>query len=165
MDATHRFAVVIVGGGPAGIGVAIELARRGERSVLLIERNAQVGGVPALYKKKPGGIKSFIQRARLKMMFGEEYARWLKAKLAKTAVTVWLESKVLSIQPEAKTLTVVGPDRGCVSVQADAVVLACGARELTLDELGWVTGARTGRVYQTKALLDLLDHHGVSLIH
>ncbi len=161
MEAPQCFSVVIVGGGPAGIGVATALARSGERSILLIERNADVGGVPALYKKKPRGIKSFIQRARLKMMFGEEYASWLKAKLKEVPVTVWLESKVTSIHPEQKTLTVVGPERGCVLVQANAVVLACGAREHTLDELGWVTGARTGRIYQTKGLLDVLDRHGI----
>ncbi|MBT7735380.1 MAG: hypothetical protein HN707_10770, partial [Verrucomicrobia bacterium] len=49
MSGGEHFKVAIIGGGPAGIGVAVGLAKRGIGPVVLIERRAGVGGTPMGY--------------------------------------------------------------------------------------------------------------------
>ena len=57
----QHFKVAIIGGGPAGIGVAGGLAKRGIGPVVLIERRAEVGGTPVGYRQKPGGVPTFVE--------------------------------------------------------------------------------------------------------
>ena len=61
MEKERHVKVAIVGGGPAGIGAALGLVRRGVKSIVLIERDEKIGGIPALYKRKPGGVPTFIR--------------------------------------------------------------------------------------------------------
>ncbi len=160
---THKhYKVAIIGGGPAGIGAAKALSARGVKSIALLERSDQLGGIPSLYKVKRGGVRTFIRWSRGGLpVFGQQYAEWLSAQLAKTAADVWLESQVIEIEAKEKTITLVNPDHGRISLSADAIVMACGAREETLAERGWVTGSRPMRVYFTKQLLQLIDGNGL----
>lgn len=159
MNAEHKVNVVIIGAGPAGVGTAIGLAKRGIKSILLIERNDEIGGISSIYRKKKGGIPTFINWIRGRVIFGEEYASWLKDKLSDTNVPVWLNSKVISIDPARKTITLVNSEKGKIDVTADAIVLACGAREKTPVEFGWLSGSRSVRAYFSKNLLEFIDHH------
>lgn len=56
--------IIIIGGGPAGLTAALELARRGCRNVLVLERDAQVGGIARTvvhngYRMDIGGHRFF----------------------------------------------------------------------------------------------------------
>lgn len=158
MNSTQHFRVVIIGAGPAGIGAAIALSKRGIKSIALVERSDKIGGVPSLYKKKSGGVRTFIRWSRGGIpVFGEEYANWLDGKLAKTDLQVWLQSQVLEIEANEKKITLVNPVEGRMSLTAEAVIMACGSREETLSERGWLTGSRPIRVFFTKQLLQLID--------
>ena len=158
--------VAIVGGGPAGIGAALGLVRRGVKSIALIERDEKIGGIPALYKRKPGGVPTFIRWTRGgRIVFGEEYANGLRAKLSKTNVKVWLETHVHKIEPEKKSLTVVNPFLGKTIINADAIILACGSREKTIAERGWIMGTRSSRVFFTRQILHWIDRHGCLPLH
>lgn len=162
MNATRHFRVVIIGAGPAGIGAAIALCRRGVKSVALVERSDKIGGVPALYKKKKGGVRTFVRWSRGGIpLFGEQYAHWLGEQLSKTDAQVWLESQVIEIEAKAKKIMLVNPDEGQVTLTADAIIMACGSREETASERGWLTGARPMRVFFTKQLLQLIDGNGL----
>lgn len=151
--------VAIIGAGPAGIGAALGLNKRGVNTVCIVERRKEIGGIPALYKKKTVGLATFAQWRRGRVIFGEDYVRILSKKLDKSAVSVWTESQVLEIDPKNKALTLVNPNKGLRRVTADAIVLACGAREKTAAERGWITGARPARVLFTKHLLDFIDEN------
>ena len=162
MNSTRHFRVVIIGAGPAGIGAAIALCKRGIKSVALVERNDKIGGIPSLYKKKKGGVRTFIRWSRGGFpFFGEEYAHWLGDQLSKTDVQVWLQSQVIEIKAKEKRITLVNPSEGQVTLTANAIIMACGSREETASERGWVTGARPMRVFFTKQLLQLIDGNGL----
>ena len=158
-DAQH-FKVVIIGGGPAGIGTAVGLAKRGVGPVVLIERRAELGGTPMGYRKKPGGVPTFVEWTRGRVVFGEELAGRMAKRLAKTDTAIRLGTQVTKIDPVEKRLTLLGPD-GVRELTADAVVLAAGAREQTPAEKGWLAGARTARVGFTRHVTGWLDRHGL----
>ena len=156
MNSIKHFRVVIIGAGPAGIGAAIALSRLGIKSIALVERSDKIGGIPSLYKKKTGGVRTFIRWSRGGIpVFGEEYANSLKRKLAKTDVKIWLQSQVLEIEANEKKIIFVNTVKGIMSLTADAVIMACGSREKTPSERGWLTGSRPIRVFFTKKLLFL----------
>jgi NADPH-dependent 2,4-dienoyl-CoA reductase/sulfur reductase-like enzyme len=161
MNSIEEAKVLVIGAGPAGIGVAIGLARRGINPVILIDRRERVGGVPSLYKKKPGGVPTFVLWTQGRLIFGQQLAQRLADKLHVNEVEVWLESQVIEVSPGEKKVTLVNPIRGRFQVSAEAVVLACGARERTSSERGWINGSRPGGVLFTKNMLDLVDQHEV----
>ena len=61
--------VVIVGCGPAGLACAIELRRLGVRNVLVLEREAQAGGIP-----RHCNHQGFGARDLRRIMSGPRYA-------------------------------------------------------------------------------------------
>jgi thioredoxin reductase len=156
---TTHFAAAIIGGGPAGIGVSIGLAKRGIRPVVLIERRKELGGIPALYKKKPGGTPTFVRWTQGRVVFGEELAGVFRQKISTLDIRIFLESNVFEIHPEEKNLRLVSPETGAISFTADAIIMACGSREMTPVERGWLLGARSARVFFTKHLLELMETH------
>ena len=155
-----HFKVAIIGGGPAGIGAAVGLAKRGVGPVILIERRGEVGGTPMGYQKKPGGVPTFVEWTRGRVVFGEELAGRLTKRLAQTGTTIRLRTQVTKIYPAEKRLTLLGPE-GLEDIVVDAVVLAAGAREQTPAEKGWLAGARTARVGFTRHVTGWLDRHGL----
>ena len=161
MNSIEKAKVLVIGAGPAGIGVAIGLARRRIKPVILIDRRERVGGVPSLYKRKPGGVPTFVLWTQGRLIFGQQIAERLADKLRASEVEVWLQSQVIEISPGQKKATLVNPSRGRFQVSAEAVVLTCGARERTPVERGWINGSRPGGVLFTKNMLDLVDQHEV----
>lgn len=158
MNSTKHFNVLIIGAGPAGVGAAVSLSKRGIKSIAIIERSDKIGGIPSFYKKKKGGVRTFVRWSLGGIpVFGEDYAKWLEKKLLKTKVQVELQSQVISIDSKNKILTLVNSKEGEVKYSADAIVMACGSREETPAERGWVAGSRPVRVFYTKQLLRLLD--------
>ena len=148
--------VAIIGGGPAGIGAAIGLARRGIGPVLLVDRAAKLGGVPAKDCVAPAGLPTFVDYGRARIVFGSQFAERLCDTLALTTTRVCLGCQVLEVDMAAKALTMVDAEHGRFRVQAEAIVFATGAREQTIAERG-IAGTRPARVLNTMQVLDLLN--------
>ena len=155
------YRVIIVGAGPAGIGVAVGLARRGVDQVLLVDRASRVGGVPARYKAERGGVPTFIIWSRGRILFGQKYVELLARKLLDTQTQISLECQVIDASQEHGSITVVYP-LGKAQIHADAIVFACGARERTISERAWIAGHRPARVFNTMQLLQLLETRRVT---
>ncbi|MEX0611253.1 MAG: FAD-dependent oxidoreductase [Pirellulales bacterium] len=152
----HHFRVVVVGAGPAGIGTAVGLAKDGISSVLLVDRAPEIGGVPAKFEVKRGGVPTFVAWTRGRVLFGKEFVERLARELRQTNTDIWLDSQVIDADKETRSLKVVSP-RGRAEISADAVVIACGAREKTRSERGWIVGDRPARQFFTMQLIELLD--------
>ena len=162
MNSTKHYKAIIIGAGPAGIGTAMKLYKSGIKSVALIERNELIGGIPSFYKKKKGGVRTFVRWSRGGIpVFGQDYAKLLEEEISKTSVDVKLESHVIEIDAKEKSVVFVSPTEGKTKISADAIIMASGAREENMPERKWIAGARPVRVFFTKQLLNLTDRNNL----
>ncbi|WP_433510436.1 NAD(P)/FAD-dependent oxidoreductase [Nonomuraea sp. CA-143628] len=164
---TERVRVAVIGGGPAGLTAAAALAPAVDGDVLVLEREPETGGIPR-HSDHPG----YGMRDLRRFVSGPEYARRLTraaheagARLETEAmVTGWAlptggaEPRTLVTGgAEPRTLEVTSP-RGRRLVQADAVVLATGARERPRSAR-LIAGDRPDGVYTTGQLQNLVHLH------
>lgn len=126
--------VLIAGAGPAGLAAAIELRRLGAGRVLVVDREAEPGGVP-----RHSAHTGFGLRDLRRVMTGPAYARHYGAAAAaagamvrtQTTVTGWargLPPGAGDGGPVRRSVTLTGP-AGLETVTAAAVLLATGCRE------------------------------------
>ena len=115
--ARQHVRVAIVGAGPAGIGVAVGLARAGVPSVVLIERASIVGGIPAKYAPKAGGVPTFVAYTRGRVVFGQQLVALLTKKLDRNQTECRVDTHVLTVDRDAKRLTLISPHAGNYSAR------------------------------------------------
>ncbi|CAN5678714.1 FAD-dependent oxidoreductase [soil metagenome] len=144
-----RVDVAIVGGGPAGLTAAAELAKT--LDVVVLERESEAGGIPR-HSDHPG----YGLRDMKRFISGPEYARRLVRHAAgaeirtSTMVTGWADEH---------TLDVTSP-RGREQLTARAVVLATGARERP-RAARLIPGDRAAGIYTTGQLQNVVHlKHG-----
>jgi len=159
-ETASQFEVIVVGGGPAGIGAALALDQHGVGPILLIERRSELGGIPARYRRKRGGVPTFLLSPAGPIVFGETFAERLRERMARRRIKVWVESQVIAIDCKERRLTVIGPAFGKLEIEGQAIVLACGARESTLAEKDLLAGSRPAGTFFTKNVVDWIDRHG-----
>lgn len=114
--------VAIIGGGPAGVAAALTLKARGVGRVVILEREAALGGVPRHCGHPPFGMREFGR-----VLTGPAYARRLAAAAAAAGVEILLRHSVVGLRPGG-VLEVATPD-GRLELRALRVLLAAGARE------------------------------------
>lgn len=124
MTIRRQVDVAIVGGGPSGLGAAMSLRRAGVASVVVIEREADAGGVPRHCGHPAFGLREFGYP-----MGGPAYARALVKQARAAGVEILTRHSVVSLEPDGN-LVVANPD-GALVVTARRVILATGAREST----------------------------------
>ncbi|QDY75369.1 NAD(P)/FAD-dependent oxidoreductase [Streptomyces qinzhouensis] len=120
--------VLVVGAGPAGLTAAAALARRIPGEVLVLEREAEPGGIPRHSHHTGYGIRDLRR-----LLTGPAYARRLTAAAraagavvrTRATVTGWAAPPGGSPRP---AVDVTSPE-GRFRVEPRAVVLATGARE------------------------------------
>ena len=112
--------VVIVGGGPAGLTAARELAR--DRRVLVLDREATAGGIPRHSDHLGYGVRDLRR-----VTSGPAYARMLVDAAQSAGAVVRTEATVTGWAGE-RALEVTSPE-GRLTVRGTAIVLATGARE------------------------------------
>lgn len=153
MTATQHVAVAVVGGGPAGLTAAAALAPQVDGDVLVIEREAETGGIPR-HSDHPG----YGMRDLRRFLSGPAYARRLTAQAADAGALLETEAMVTGWGGERR-LQVTSP-QGVRTVTAEAVVLATGARERPRPAR-LIPGGRPEGVYTTGQLQNLVHlHHG-----
>ena len=147
----NHVAVAVIGGGPSGLTAAATLAPLVDGEVLVLEREAQTGGIPR-HSDHPG----YGMRDLHRFVSGPEYARRLSATAADAGAVLETEAMVTGWAGE-RTLQVTSP-RGVRTVTADAVILATGARERPRPAR-LVPGDRPDGVYTTGQLQNLVHLH------
>jgi thioredoxin reductase len=149
----ERVDIAIVGGGPAGLATAAALARAGAGRVVVLEREAEPGGIPRHAKHQGFGLRD-LHRS----LSGPRYAeRCVDDALAAGAevrtcvnVTGW------SVDDALEVTSPLGRRR----IQARAVVLATGCRERP-RAARLVPGTRPQGVVTTGMLQQIVYVHGL----
>jgi NADPH-dependent 2,4-dienoyl-CoA reductase/sulfur reductase-like enzyme len=141
--------VAIIGAGPAGIAAALALNERGVGRVVILEREAQAGGIPRHCGHATFGLTEFGW-----LMSGPSYARRLVAKAKAAGVAVRTRTTVVTLK-EGGEITVSDPDAGITAITARRVLIATGIRE-TPRSARLVGGARPIGVLTTGALQNFI---------
>lgn len=139
--------VTIVGGGPAGLAAAIELRARGVGEVVVIEREAEVGGIPRHARHQGFGVRD-LRRP----LSGPAYARRYAGLARVAGVDVLTETMATGWADGALELTSPG---GRSTLAPTAIVLATGCRERPRSAR-LVPGSRPGGVMTTGMLQQLV---------
>ena len=130
--------VVIIGGGPAGLGAAVKAKENGAR-VAVIERNDELGGILNQCIHSGFGLQYFKEE-----LTGPEYAELFINKAKEAGIDCYLKTMVLDITEDRKVTAI--NEEGTVIFNAGAVVLAMGCRERTRGAIK-IPGSRPAGVF------------------
>lgn len=135
-----EYDLVIIGGGPAGLAVALEAKRNTVKDILLLERDKYLGGILPQCIHNGFGLQYFKEE-----LTGPEYAERFIAKLNDNQIDVKTETMVIKITSD-KRIIAINRDNGLLHIQAKAVVLAMGCRERTREAIA-IPGNRPGGIF------------------
>ena len=132
--------LVIIGGGSAGMAAAIKAYELGERDILIIEKNAYLGGILNQCIHNGFGLHEFKEE-----LTGPEFMTRFSDKVKELKIDYRLESNVLSISDD-KVVTYTNAKEGLVEVKAEAIILTTGCYERNAGAIQ-IPGDRPSGVY------------------
>jgi NADPH-dependent 2,4-dienoyl-CoA reductase/sulfur reductase-like enzyme len=147
-NATKRYDVIVIGGGPAGLAAATELKRRGVAKVVVLDREPQTGGIPRHCGHSPFGMREFTR-----VLSGPRYATKLTEKARDVGVNFLTSTSVVEIRPGGQIL--VTSERGMEEMSASRIVIATGVRE-TPRSTRLISGTRPLGVVNTGSLQSMV---------
>lgn len=143
--------VLIIGGGPAGMGCALGCAENGTKCVI-VERNSFLGGILRQCIHNGFGLHYFKEE-----LTGPEYAnRFVKMIENNKKIKVLLNTFVTKV--DGKTVTITN-EKGVQKIEAKAIVLAMGCRERVPANIGLV-GSRPSGVLTAGCAQKLVNIYG-----
>jgi len=145
-----KYDVVVIGGGPAGMGSAIECSRTGAKT-LIVEREGRLGGILNQCIHNGFGLHYFKEE-----LTGPEYANRFVKLLNDTDVDVRLNTFVTHV--DGKKLTLLSPE-GIEIIEPKAIIYAMGCREKTAGNIK-LNGTRPAGVMTAGQVQKLVNFYG-----
>ena len=145
--------IVIIGGGPAGLAAAIGAREAGCESILILERDGELGGILNQCIHNGFGLHTFKEE-----LTGPEYASRFIEKALGMGIDYRLHTMVLSISPD-RTVTAMNREDGLFTVSAKAVILAMGCRERPRGALN-IPGFRPAGIFSAGTAQHLVNIDG-----
>ena len=148
-----NYDIVIVGGGPAGLAAAVSAKRSGVESILVLERDKELGGILNQCIHNGFGLHTFKEE-----LTGPEYAGRFIEQLEEEKIEYKLNTMVMDIA-DNKVVTAMNREEGMFEIQAKAIVLAMGCRERSRGALN-IPGYRPAGIYSAGTAQRLVNMEG-----
>ncbi|MBR6072432.1 MAG: NAD(P)/FAD-dependent oxidoreductase [Acholeplasmatales bacterium] len=144
--------VLIVGGGPAGLAAAIGAYDKGEKDILILEREDRLGGILNQCIHNGFGLHTFKEE-----LTGPEYASRFIDEVKKRNIKYLLNTTVIRLEENKHVIAL--NESGVLEIDADAIILACGCRERPRGAVN-IAGARCAGIYSAGTAQKLVNIDG-----
>lgn len=148
-----NYDIVIIGGGPAGLAAAVSAKKNGVESILILERDSELGGILNQCIHNGFGLHTFKEE-----LTGPEYAARFSQQVIEQKIEYKLNTMVVDISKD-KVVTAMNREEGMFEIQAKAVILAMGCRERSRGALN-IPGYRPAGVFSAGTAQRLVNIDG-----
>ena len=145
--------IVIIGGGPAGLAAAVSAKRSGTDSILILERDKELGGILNQCIHNGFGLHTFREE-----LTGPEYAGRFIEQVEELQIEYKLHTMVMDISSD-KIVTAMNSTDGLFEIKAGAVILAMGCRERSRGALN-IPGYRPAGIFSAGTAQRLVNMEG-----
>ena len=132
--------LVVIGGGPAGLGAAIKARESGIEDIVILERSEELGGLLHQCIHNGFGLQYFKED-----LTGPEYAYRFIKKVNDLKIKYFLETMVIDIK-EDKEVVASNYRIGLIKLRPKAIVLAMGCRERARGAIN-IPGTRPAGIF------------------
>ena len=145
--------IVIIGGGPAGLAAAVSAYDSGARSMIVLERDEQLGGILNQCIHNGFGLHTFKEE-----LTGPEYADRFIRQALERGIEYKLNTMVMDVAAD-RTVTAMNREDGVFQIKAKAVILAMGCREKPRGALN-IPGYRPAGIFSAGTAQRLVNIEG-----
>lgn len=145
--------LIIIGGGSAGMAAAIEARKNGIEDILILEKDAVLGGILNQCIHNGFGLTEFKEE-----LTGPEYLQRFVKQVEELGIEYRLDSLVLDVSKD-KIVTYSNEKEGIVVVKAKAIIFATGCYERGAGAIQ-IPGDRCAGIITAGTAQKYLNIHG-----